>query len=443
MFSARKLSPKFIFESLKEKADIKKIVSNAGWLFIDRIFRMGVGLLVGLWIARYLGPEQYGLLNYAQAFIALFSAFATLGLDGIVIRNLLNEPDKKEELLGTAFALKFIGGLLVFILSVTLTIIIGDFSENYLRIWLIFFVSLGVVFQSFDVIDFWFQSQIQSKYTVIAKGLSFTIISLFKVVLILFKANLMAFAIAGLLEVLLGALFLIAAFKIKGNSISRWKFKKSVAISLLKDSWPLILSGLAVTLYMRIDQVMIGNMLGDRENGLYTAAVKLVEMWYFIPTSIVASTFPVIIKLRKQNLSLYLKRLQQLYNLMTWLGILIAVVITIFSKQIILLLYGEGYSKSSFVLSISVWAGIFVFQGVARGNWIQAENLQRYSYWYTLIGCIVNIVLNLITIPKYGIYGAAVSTLISQFVVAIVAPSFFKETRLSSKMILKSFLWGK
>ncbi|MDW8002825.1 MAG: flippase [Deltaproteobacteria bacterium] len=281
-----------------------------GWLTFDKVFRLGVGLFVMGWIARYLGPEQFGLWNYAIAFTSLFSAFATLGLDGIVVRELVKYPEKTEELLGTAFVLRLIGGLIAFGLSIGGAFLLGN--TDTLTLSLIALSAGGFVFQAFTVIDYYNQAKIMSKYTVWAQNGAFLIVSVTKVALVTIKAPLVAFALAGLAEILLGSSFLLVFFlKNSSLSIKTLNFNFQLAKSLLKDSWPLMLSGIAIMVYTRIDQVMIKEMLGDREVGLYSAAVRMSEICYFIPVIVVSSIFPKIVEFKNNSQQLYHERLER------------------------------------------------------------------------------------------------------------------------------------
>ena len=190
---------------------------------------------------------------------------------------------------------------------------------------------------------------------------------------------------------------------------------------------------------MRIDQVMLGDMVSNEEVGIYSAAVRIAEVWYFIPMSIVSSVFPSIIDIKKANEILYIDRLQKLYTLMTWLGISVAVPMTFFPDVVISLLYGENYKGAENILSISTWAGIFVAQGVARGKWMIVENLQKYTFWYVGGAAILNIILNFFLIPVYKAQGAAVATIISYFFSVIIFPLLINKTRSSAVQLIKSF----
>lgn len=402
---------KLLSLSHKLGGEMRAIIANTGWLFADRILRMGVGLFMTVWVARYLGVEQFGILNYATAFVALFSPISTLGLDAIVVRSIVREPEKKEEILGTAFWLKLPGGIAAFILALS-TIFVVRYNDH-LTIFLVAILSSVGIFQSFDIIDLWFQSQVQSKYTVIAKNTVFIIITMIKIILIMMQARLLAFAWVLLAETALGAVGLIIVYRVKGNSILLWRWSFSLAKTLIKESWPLILSGLTVMIYMRIDQIMLGEMLGDKAVGIYSAATRISEVWYFIPTAITSSFAPAIFAAKQKSEVLYYQRIKQLVSLMLVLSVIISLPMTFISEPIIMILFGNNYVAAGSVLAIHIWSSVFVFMGMATSSWFIAEELTHFSMYRTMVGAIINIILNLFLIPKYAGVGAAISTLIS------------------------------
>ncbi len=432
-----KYLPSFIRTRLHERTILQAAIANTGWLFLERILCMGVGLFVSVWVARYLGPEQFGTLNYAFAFVALFTAFSTLGLNSIVVRDIVNDPDSANEILGSTFVLKLIGGVVALALT-TATISMIRPEDNLTR-WLVGIIAAGMIFQAFDAIDFWFQSQILSKYTVYAKSPAFLLANIGKVVLILTGATLIAFAWIALAEIAMGAIGMLIVYKTRGYALLKWRGRLTRAIGLLKDSWPLIFSAIVIMVYMRIDQIMLGEMVGDNAVGIYSAAVRLSEAWYFIPIAIAASVFPAIIEAKKISERLYNEHFQKLYNLMTWIAISIALPVTFLSGYIIQFLYGERYGGAGTVLAIHIWAGIFVFLGVVSSKYLLTENYTRILFFRTSVGAVVNIFLNLTLIPRYGVNGAAIATLISQFFV-VFSMAFIRKTQQQSLMMFKSFL---
>lgn len=429
--------------------------TNTAWLFAEKVLRMVVGLFVGVWVARYLGPEQFGLLSYAQSFVGLFAAIATLGLDGIVVRELVKDETRRDELIGTAFWLKLMGALGVLgLLAIAINFTSNDGYTNTL----VFIIASATVFQAFNVVDMYFQAKVLSRFVVFANIFSLFISSLVKIGLILYQAPLMAFAWAVLFDsFVLAAGFVYFYIKYK-NSLtpssnnaehghaqpSRFlPFEKETAISLLKDSWPLILSSIVVSIYMKIDQIMIKEMLGSESVGQYAAATRISEAWYFIPMVVAGSLFPAIINAKKQSEDLYYARLQRLYALMFWMAIAIALPMTFLSGWVIHLLYGSAYIQASSVLMIHIWAGMFVFLGVASGKWLVNENLQLFSTVNTTIGAAINVILNFILIKKYDVEGAAWATLVSYFFAAYFCLIISNKTRINFYNLTKSvFLIG-
>lgn len=406
------LLPPFLRSRIIHRPNLQKILINTGWLFGDKILRMGMGLLVGVWVARYLGPEQFGLLNYAVAFVALFTSVATLGLNGIVVRDLVQDPSMAETTMGTAFMLSVLGGLSAFGLSL-LAISYARPNDDLAK-FIVVLLSLLMVLKATDVVRYWFESQVQSKYVVSIENGVFLVFSTVKIGLILASASLIAFVWAILAEALIVAVGLMGMYAWRGGKLSAWRSRFTRAKTLLKDSWPLILSGLSIMVYMRIDQVMLGQMLGDESVGIYSAAVRISEVWYFIPMAIVASVFPSIIEAKKKSEALYYERLQKLLNVMVMLALAVAIPMTFLSDWVVTLLFGTAYHQAGSVLAVHIWAGIFVFLGVASGTWFLIEGLQRYSFYRILSGAVVNVGLNLILIPKFGVIGAAWATVVSQ-----------------------------
>ena len=416
-------------------AGFRKYFFNTSWLFGEKLIRILSSLVVGVWVTRYLGPEDYGILGYARSFVAIFMAFSTLGLNTILVRELVKDPSRKNSLIGTSFILQTLGSIVLMGLLIIGIYLSGN--EEFVN-QIIILLALATFFQSFNIINLYFQSIVKSKVGVIASTIGLIISALLKVTMILLEAPLMAFVLVILSDSIVLA-FLLVYFYIKnGHSVLKWRFSKSVGLSLLKDSWPLILSGIVVSIYMKIDQVMLKELVDNNAVGQYAAAVRLSEAWYFIPSAICASLFPAIVNAKKKSEELYYNRLQRLYDLMVLLSVAIALPMTFLSDWIVQLLYGQAFNLSADVLKVHIWAGVFVFLGVSRGGWIINENLQRFTAMYLGVGMIANVILNLILIPDYGPLGAAYATLISQSVSVLFAPLLFKKTRISFFMMIKS-----
>ena len=419
-----------------------KYFTNTGWLLVEKMLRIIVGLFVAVWVARYLGPEQFGIFSYALSFVALFTTIATLGLDEIVVRELVKDEGCRNELIGTVFWLKLMGA---FVMLAVLAIAVNFTSNDTNTNTLIFIIASATIFQSFNVVDMYFQSIVLSKYVAYANIISLLISSIVKIFLILNEAQLIAFAWVVLFDsIVLASGFIY--FYIKNNStfkIEHLKFSKSIAVNLLQDCWPLVLSGIAIMVYMKIDLVMIKEMMNSEAVGQYAAAIRLSESWYFIPMVVASSLFPAIINAKKQGEEQYYTRLRIFYSLMLWTAIVIALPIAFFSDWIVNLLYGEEYNNAASVLIIHIWASIFVFAGVASSKWLINENLQIYLSINTGIGALINILLNLILIPKMGITGSALATVISYAMSAYLLLAFNKKTRINFIYLTKSLLFVK
>ncbi|MEH2140644.1 flippase [Nostoc sp.] len=420
------------------RSGLRAIIANTGWLFADRILRMGASLVVGVWVARYLGVQQYGLFNYSLAFVSLFSPIFTLGLDDVVIRHIIRQSSNREEILGTTFWLKLLGGIASVLLAVSTMFFLGE--HETLKISLVAILGMAGIFRATDTIDLWFQSQVQSKYSVIARNIAFLLNTVIKIVLILTKASLLAFAWVTLAEFAMSAIGLLIVYQAKGYSLWLWRWSLSAAKTLLKESLPLIFSGFAIMIFMRIDQVMLGQMIGNSEVGIYSAAVRVSEIWYFIPGAIVSSVAPSIYAAKEKSESLYYKRIGQLLSLMTCISLGIALPMTFLSEKIIIVMFGSGYAEAGPILSVHIWTSLFVFMGLATSPWFIAEGLNHVSLGKTLFGAILNIILNLFLIPKYGGLGAASATIISQAAATFICNAFDSRTQKIFKIQVRSLL---
>ena len=431
------LVPAFIRRRIERRPNLLKIVDNIGWLFFDKLLRMGVGLLVGVWIARYLGPDQFGLFNFTAALIGLFGALAGMGLQGIVVREIVRHPTCREDTLGTAAALQLLGGAVAYGLLIGAVFFLRP--EDRLAQLIAAILGAMVLLKASEVASYWFESQVQSKYTVWVQNIAFLVFTGIKVTLILTGASLTSFAWAMLAEALVVALALTIALHRLGPPLQSLRISRLRCVELVKASWPLMLSSIAIMVYMKIDQIMIGQMLGNDAVGIYSAAVRISEIWYFIATAVAASVLPAILEAKKNNEAQYRQRLQRLFDLMTWLAVIVALPVTFFATPLVTLLFGADYSEAGGVLAIHVWATVFVFLGVAGGNWFLAENQQLISLQRTALGAAVNILLNLLLIPILGVVGAAWSTLISYAVAAMLSDAMQHATREMFMMKIKSF----
>jgi polysaccharide transporter, PST family len=404
---------------------------------LDRILRMGVGLFVGVWVARYLGPAQFGSLNFALAYVALFGSLTTLGLDGIIVREIVRDAGSTLDVLGSALALRLSGSVVALLASLAIVRLIEP--HDLMALKLVSISATGLIFQAFDTIDSYFQSQVLSKLTVLAKNGAFLLVAGLRIWLVHLQAPVWLFAVAGVAELALGAIGLAIAYTWVGGSLLKWRTNWNLSTGLVKQGWPLILSGMAIMIYMRIDMVMLQVMRGDAAAGLYAAATKVSEVWYFIPTAIVSSVAPAIMR-SKTNPLLYYSRLRTLFSAMILAAITIGSGVALASGWIVKHLYSGAYGQAAPILAVHIWASVFVFMGVAQSPWDISENLLKLSFYRTAAGAIANIAINIVLIPRYSALGAALATVISYAISAFFANAFHARTRPIFYLQLKSFI---
>lgn len=419
---------------MNQSVEKKPIIKNSIWIMAERIFQMIISLIVSSLTARYLGPQNYGIINYGASIIALFLSIAKLGLENVIIKEYVDNRNKNGEIIGTAIVLRvlasFISILLIFILIVILK------PNEKLIIIVTMLQSLSLIFQSYEIIDYWFQSNLQSKYTSIAKSVAYTIVAIYKIILLLLGKSVEWFAFATTLDYLIISIVLFIACKKKcGQKIT---VSKITAKRLITKSYHFIISGMFVTLYTQMDKIMIGGFLDNSQVGLYSSAISICALWGFIPEALINSLRPIIYELKNKNEKEYLDKLKLLYFIVFWLGILFAIIITIFSKIVINILFGQEYIGAQTALIIAVWYTAFAYLGSARNIWFISENKIKYSKKCVIFGAVSNLILNYILIPIYGINGAAIATLISQIIVSLIAPLFYKEIKISTKIMIES-----
>ena len=421
------------FKYLKNHQGFIRYFKNTSWMMLEQVLRIFSGLFVGIWIARYLGPEKFGLLSYVLAFTAIFGSIAKLGLDSIVVRELVNTPEKCNIILGTSFWIKMVGAFFV----ISLTIIILQFTSNDVTTKIyIFIITIGLIFQSFEIIEFYFQSQVLGRIISICKITQLSLSSLIKVFLVVNEAELFYFVLATLFDIFILAISYCIAYLINQKRNLFNIFDWAIAKLLLKDSWPLVFSAFVVMIYMRIDQIMIKEILSEYHSGIYSSSVRLSEAWYFIPTVIASSIFPAIIKYKNLSEDIFYEKFQYFLDLLVYIGLSIAGFIIIYNIHIIKLTFGDRYAESSSVLAIHAVGGVFVSLAVAQGKFWVTYNLQKQLLFITASCAILNIIFNYFFIQRNGIDGAAFATVISYFLGAFVLPYFVPSAR---KMLFHSY----
>jgi PST family polysaccharide transporter len=435
-------SPKVPFwrDLRTRRPGLSKIVNSTIWLLADRVLRMGVGLVVGVWVMRYLGAADSGLLNYSISLVALIAAVGKLGLERVVVRNLVRDPASAGEILATATVLKILGSVSTMTLSMAAITVMSPHDSRGRM--LVFIIAAAGVVEALETFEYHFQALVAVRY-LWSRNIAFLLMSAVRVALILSKAPVVAFAWTYFGEAVLSAAATILFYFSSGNSCRYWKPAIKQAKLLLGDSWPQMLTVLSVTIYMRIDQVMLRQMLGEREVGIYAAATRLSEVWFFIPMGLMISVFPSIVAVREHNRELYYYRLLCLFSLMSGAALLLSIPIAALSKQIVLLLFKAPFADAAPILAVHIWSSVFVFLGTAQEAWNLAEGLVRLSFIRTVTGALMNVLLNLVLIPKYGGVGAAWATLISYSWAAFFSNLTSAKTRPIFALQLKSlaFPW--
>ena len=410
-----------------------KYLNSMSWLFLEKILRLGIGFFVLTWMIRYLGPEQYGVYSFAQGFVFMFMAITTLGLDGIVVRELVKHPSLEIELLKTAWYLKFIGAIiLVFIVFVSIKATSMDSNVSLY----ILIIAISTIFQSFNVLNFYFQYKIAGKYSAYTNIIVLLLSSIIKIILIMNEVSLIFFIYMIVIEnVILALSYIYFYIKLSNNiQVFLLKFNKKIAKILLKNSWPLILTGIGYNIYSSIDKIMLYNMVDSISVGYYSTGVQLINAFIFLPTIFMNTIYPHLVSTYKTNKNHFIEQLYYIYRITIIVSFLFIISMFLFGKDITLLLYGDDYIETSNMIFLLSFSFLFESLAIINGRWIWIKNLQIISLYRTLFGAVFNILLNLYLIPEYGVYGAVYATLLTLFFAVVIFYIIFPQTREITKM---------
>ena len=410
---------------------------NTSWIVVDKILNMGLIFLVTILVARYLGPAKFGVLAYAISILALFASFGHVGLRSIVIHELTKYPKSKHEIMGTSLILIIFGYLIGLILMLLFSLTTESIQSE--QFWVLIILASTLLFRPLHIIDLWFQSRLEAKYTTIAFTSATFMASIIKIVLVFSGANLILFASANVVQVILATAILIFLYQYKSKlNLINWYFSYDMMRNLLPRSWKSYIGSIFAVIYLKIDQVMLKWIVGTEEVGVYAIAASLSEVWYFIPVAIVSSFFPKLIKLKKNNPILFNKRLQQIFDLLFIIAFGVAIVVSLISKPLIIIMFGEVYQNAASILMIHIWAALFIFMRALFSRWIVIEDVLIFSMITHGSGALLNIVLNYILIPQYGGEGAAYATLFSYATSSYFALLLYFKTRPIFWMMTKS-----
>lgn len=416
-----------------------KVAKNAKWLIAGKIVHMILAFLIGLLSARYLGPGNYGLINYAGAYISFFTAICTLGINSIIVRNFVDHPEEEGETIGTAIALRMASSFLSMLMIIGIVSILN--RDEPLTIVVTALCSISLLFQVFDTLNYWFQSRYQSKYYAMATLISYLVASAYRIVLLACGKDVRWFAIANAIDYAIAALFLYLMYrKCRGPKFS---FSWRKASELLRSSRSFIIAGLMVSIYNSTDRLMLKQMMDEASVGYYSSATHICSMWVFILTAIIDSLYPSIMQLYNTDKEKYERTNRQLYAIVFYLSVFASLAISLLASPITLILYGEAYLPSAAPLRIMTWYTAFSYLGVARNAWMVCENKQKYLLPLYSGAALTNVVLNYIMIPIWGASGAAAASLITQITTIFVFPSLIRELRPNAKMMLDAVLLRK
>jgi polysaccharide transporter, PST family len=396
------------------------------WVAGEQVFRMAVGLLVGVGLARQLGAEQFGVYTVVLATVAMAGALIPLAADQVVQRDLLARPQRASQILGSAMLLRGLGTLGAAIVSFG---VVAWIEEGRSDRWLLAaLATLPLLLQPLETVAIWFGSRLDAKRIAFARLPGFFLVTIARLAALIMGLPLHVFLALTALEAALAALGLVIAYERSGQRLGSWRVVMTQTSALFGDSWPLLIGGLTAMLYMRLDVVMLAVMKGTAETGIYGAATRLSELWYFLPMALTASLQPVLFGLRQTDSAQYHARLRQTYTGLGWLAVAVAIGVSAIATPLCTTLFGPTYQAVGAVLSVHVWAAVPVFLGVASSSYLVAENLGKISMYRTTLGLLANVILNLALIPGYGALGAAWATLIS-YTISTFSLLLFPATR--------------
>lgn len=431
---------KFVSEKVLAKLTGRKELhlqlTNMGWLVSDKVIRLIVLTIINVQVTNYLGADQYGLMNVGLNFGLLFAPLCTLGLEPTLVRELVKTPEKVGELLGSSWILKVLGTTTAIVSGTTIAYF--AYPESQLKVLIVFLQLCTYLFLSLEVLDAYYQSKTKQKFTVYARNGAFLIFAAIKLGLLYTEADLLTFVLAQLGEYVLALVFQVIIYLRQGETFKNWGIKWKLAFQLLAESWPQALSAFMVMLYMRMDVVMLDALSSEREAGIYVNAVRFSELWYFVPLAMVSSVLPALVKAFNENYELFLKKYQHLADGIFWLAVFVGFATQFLGPFVIEWLFKPEFWPSADILSIHIWGGVFATVGAANVHVFFLLKKQKANLYRTLMGAILNLVLNFLLIPKYGGIGAAYATLAANAFAAWLSTFLFKETRFLFSSIFRS-----
>jgi len=417
----------------------QKVLSNVYWALLGQAARILSELLVGILVARYLGPEQYGVMSYVITYVSLFSVLATFGLDYIEVRELARDDVPKNAILGTAFRLRVV---FAFITMGIIALTVGAFEADVSVRMMILVYSFSIIMASFSVIRNYFTAIVENKYVVKAEIGRIVLGALIKIGLLLLRAPLYWFVAAVTFDFLLLASGYVYAYYSQVGSFREWRFDRHIAWHLIRQSFPLLLSGAAVLVYQRIDQIMLRNMLSNESAGYFATADRFVILIGILPAVVTQTIGPLLVRARAGDPEVYRLRRRQFVGSVLWLTIGLAVGVSVLSYPLVLLTFGEQYLAAVSVLQVLAFRAVGMALSTASGHLIIIEGIQKWAFARNLLGCIVCVVLNLVLIPRFGTVGSAWAAVITVLFTGCLANVLIPEYRQIFRLQLEAAATG-
>ena len=410
---------------IKEKwahAGFQKYLKNTGWMFFGRIFSLVLSFFVSVYMARNLGVENYGTLNFVISFVSI-AGTSLFVIDSLLLKKLNHEPENTNKILGSALIIKLINSILTI---TTATVAAMIFAKSQATTILVFVFSIYTIFQSFNSIDSYFQAHANVKKISVANMITSTLSAIAKIIIISLNINVVYLLASYIFDTFIAAISYIYLYKKYVGKISAWKVDRYTFKNLLINSWPFTISALATTVYIRADQIFLKILLGSQAVGLYVVAVRFSEVWFFISSVICASLLPAILNAQKTNHDLFLSRSKRLYSLLFYTSIVICIFIYFAAPLIVNILYGVKYQPSIILLRIYIWSIIGVFISTALQQFLLAQNKFKTILLLSIIGMVLSLILNSLFIPLFGIKGAAIANIFAYTLPTIIILSLNK-----------------
>ena len=411
-----------------------RVLKNSAALIMGKVVQMVLSFIVSIISARFLGPSNFGLINYAGSIVTFLIPIASLGINGIIAYEAINHPEEEGKIFGTSLIMQMLSGMLCIVGAVIVSFVLNPYE--WTTIIIVALYSILLLFKCFETLEYWFQIHFLAKYVAVSGTIAYIVSAAYKVLLLAVHASVYWFSISMTLDyVALGVIYLVYH---KKNNGAKLEFSHNWIKPLWNRGKSFIIAGLMTAVYLQTDKIMLKGMIDETEVGYYAIAASMASLWGVVLGAFINSSNPIIIECKKKNETLFENALIGRYSLVFYSTVIVAATITLLSKYIIVLLYGETYQPAAPLLSVLIWGIIFTYWGNAKSLWFIANNMQKYIKWLSVIGAISNIVLNYFLIKMYGKMGAAIATVITECVVNVLAALFIKPIRQSSILMIKS-----